>query len=187
MKREELEKLGLEKDVIDQIMALHGKDVEKAKADLVTAQTETAALKTQLGEANAAIEGFKKLDVDGIKKAADEYKTKAEQAEAEAKRQVEGLKFDHALEGALVGAKAKNATAVRALLKVADLKLGEDGKIIGLDDQLKTIREANAFLFDAEDADPPPPQIVAGTNAPPATDPLWASMLKGAGLSEPKS
>lgn len=185
MKRDDLKALDLSDDVIDQIMALHGKSVEQSKTDLAAAQTDNTNLKAQLKEANTTIEGFKKLDVDGIQSAADEWKAKAEQAEADAKKQIDQLKFDHALEAALSGAKAKNPIAVRALLKTDDLKLSEDGKIAGLDDQIKAIRESDGFLFAADPGADPQPKIVAGAQTPgDVADPLWAAMLKGADLKE---
>lgn len=185
MKREELKALELADDVIDKIMALHGKDVEASKTALTTAQTELDNAKKQLTEANTAIEGFKKLDVDGIKAAADEWKTKAEQAQAEATAQVSKLKFDHALDGALTGAKAKNAKAVRALLSMETLKLNDaDGSIVGLKDQLETLQKENDYLFESET---PTPKIVLGGNNKPITeDALSAAMRKGAGLPEAK-
>jgi predicted nucleic acid-binding Zn-ribbon protein len=162
MKRDDLIKLEIAEELVDKIMALHGKSVEKHKADFAAATTELDGLKTQLSEANSAIEGFKKLDIDGVKAAADEWKAKAEQAQADAVAQISKLKFDHALDGALTGAKAKNLTAVKALLKADDLKLSEDGTIIGLEDQLKKIQSENDFLFESEN---PPPKVVAGGKA----------------------
>ena len=47
---------------------------------------------------------------------------------------------------ALRTAGAKNSKAVRALLDEAGLKLNGDS-IVGLDEQLKTIRENNDYLF----------------------------------------
>jgi predicted phage tail protein len=186
MKREDLKALELTDEQIDQIMALHGKDLEKGKADLATANASATTLQKQLDDANAAIEGFKKLDVEGVKKAADDWKAQAEKAKADAAAEVARLKFDHALDGALVTAKAKNVTAVKALLKADDLKLSEDGTIKGLDDQLTALKKSNAFLFEAEDGTKPPPTIVAGGQPPSTTaDPLWAAMLKGSGLKEP--
>ena len=159
MKRNELEKLGLEKEAIDSIMALNGKDIEAFKAESATATAERDGLKGQLDEAGAAIEGFKKLDVDGIKAAADEWKTKYDKATADSAAQLSALKFDHALDGALTGAKAKNAKAVRALLQSDALKLQEDGSIMGLKEQLETIKADNDYLFDS---DIPAPKIVSG-------------------------
>lgn len=181
MKREDLKALELEDDVIDKIMALHGKSTESLKQKADAAETEAASTKKQLEDANAQIERFKGMDVDGIKAAADEWKAKAEQAQKDAAEQVARLKFDHALDGALTAAKAKNATAVRALLKVDDLKLTEDGAIVGLDDQLKKLREANDFLFESDE--PPPPRLVAGaTNPIKVSDAVAAAARKGAGL-----
>lgn len=182
MKREDLIKLGVAEDLIDKIMAENGKDIEKHKTAATTAQTELDGLKKQLTDANTAIEGFKKLDVDGIKAAADEWKAKAEQAQAEATAQVAKLKFDHALDGALSGAKARNATTVKALLKLDDLKLAEDGSIIGLDDQLKKVKDANDYLFES---DKPAPQVVAGaSNQSVNGDSFLAAALRGGGFKE---
>jgi predicted nucleic acid-binding Zn-ribbon protein len=181
MKREELEKLGLEKDAIDQIMALHGQTVEKHKTDLSAVKAEADALKTQLSEASKQIEGFKSLDIEGVRKQADEWKAKAEQAQTEAAQQVAKLKFDTALTGALSSAKAKNAKAVQALLDAANLKYNEaDGSIIGLNEQLEKIKAENDYLFDSGT---PTPRIVTSGNAPPSnTDALTAAMRAGAGL-----
>ena len=114
MKKEDLIALGIADDVADKIFALHGKDLEKFKTASETAKTEIETFKTQLTEANKQIEGFKGMDVEGVKKSADEWKTKFEQSQADAIAQLAQIKFDHALESALTGAKAKNAKAVRA-------------------------------------------------------------------------
>lgn len=184
MKREDLVKLGVAEELIDQIMVLHGKDIEKHKTATETAKAELDGIKAQLTEANTTIEGFKKLDIEGVKKSADEWKAKAEKAQADAAAQVTQIKFDHALTQALVGAKAKNATAVRALLKLDDLKLTADGSIVGLEDQIKKVREANDFLFEAEGATP---KIVAGTSSPPMLEDSFTTALRlGAGLPSKK-
>jgi len=185
MKREDLIKLGVAEDVVDKIMAAHGKDIEDHKSKLATAQTELDGLKTQLKDAGEAIEGFKKLDIDGVKKSADEWKAKAEQAEKDAQAQIQTLKFEHALDGALAGAKAKNAKAVKALLQADALKLNEaDGSILGLKEQLEKIKSEADYLFEN---DTPTPKVVAGGNSTTVTtDAFTAALRKGAGLPEGK-
>ena len=71
MKREFLKELELTDEVIDKIMAENGKDIEKHKTQAETVRAELDTVKGQLSEANKQIEGFKDLDVDGIKKAAE--------------------------------------------------------------------------------------------------------------------
>lgn len=181
MKREDLTKLGLTDDaVIDAIMAANGKDIEKHKAEAATAKASADALQAQLTEAGTTIEGFKKMDVDGIKKAADEWKTKAEQAQADATKQIASLRFDHALDGALTGAKARNAKAVKALLQSDALKLQEDGSILGLKEQLERVKSENDYLFESDT--PTPKVVLGGNNKSVITDPLVDTVRKYAGL-----
>lgn len=181
MKREELIKLGIAEDLVDKIMALHGSDIESHKAKLTTSQAEIDGLKKQLTEAGTTIEGFKKLDPEALQKAADEWKVKAEAAQAEATNQVAALKFDHALDGALTGAKAKNAKAVKALLAMDALKLNDDGSILGLKEQLEKIQSENDFLFES---DQPTPKIVTGGNPKSViSDPMIQAARRAAGLT----
>ncbi len=52
-----------------------------AKGDFDAKNTEAKSLKNQLTEANKTIEGFKAMDMDGVRREAQEWKAKAEQAE----------------------------------------------------------------------------------------------------------
>lgn len=184
MNKKQLVELGLTEEQADQIVVLHGKDIESHKNRLTTLQAEADGVKTQLTEAGAAIEGFKKLDIEGVKKSADDWKAAAEKAKTESIAQLSALKFDHALDGALVGAKARNAKAVKALLKMDDLKLSDDGTIIDLDKQLKQVREANDYLFES---DVPTPKIVIGGNSRSIIgDAVVDAARKAAGLPPPK-
>ena len=95
MKREFLKELGLEDDVIDKIMAENGKDIENAKGDVTkleaeikTKEKELETLQGQLKKANEQIEEFKDMDIDAIKKAADDYKEKYETAKIEAEKEL---------------------------------------------------------------------------------------------------
>lgn len=101
-------------------------------------------------------------DIDGIKKAADDWKETAEKAKADADKQISQMKFDYALSAALTGAKAKNTKAVKALLDMDGLKFNDnDGKIVGLDEQLAQIKTDNDYLFESDE---PAPEFVKGTN-----------------------
>lgn len=180
MKREELEKLGLEKEAIDSIMALHGKDIEANKAKAAAIEAERDGLKSQLDEAAKAIEGFKALDIEGVKKSADEWKAKAEQAQKDAEKQVYQVRYESALSDALKASKAKNVKAVRALLNEADLKLTDDG-LVGLKEQLEKVKPENDYLFES---DVPTPKIVSGGGNKPIEnqDAVVIAARKAAGL-----
>ena len=167
MKTEFLKSLNLSQEVIDKIMAENGKDIaaEQKKADKIIQERgsyklKAESLETQVNDANTEIQKFKDMDIDGIKKAADDWKETAEKAKADADKQISQMKFDYALSAALTGAKAKNAKAVKALLDMDGLKFN-DGKIVGLDEQLAQIKADNDYLFESDE---PAPEFVKGTN-----------------------
>ena len=169
MKTEFLKSLNLSQEVIDKIMAENGKDiaVEQKKAEKVIQERDSYKLKaesleTQVNDANTEIQKFKDMDIDGIKKAADDWKETAEKAKADADKQISQMKFDYALSAALTGAKAKNTKAVKALLDMDGLKFNDnDGKIVGLDEHLAQIKSDNDYLFESDE---PAPEFVKGTN-----------------------
>lgn len=157
MKRETLKELGIAEDIIDKIMAENGKDIESAKKPF----TDYDDIKKQLGEANTTIEGFKKLDIEGIKKAADDWKAKAEQAEKDATAKVAEMEFSGRLDGAIVAAKGKNAKAVRALLDVNLLKASKNQES-DIKSALEALKKDNGYLFETEQVPPPPGAPGAG-------------------------
>lgn len=186
MKREDLKALELSDDVIEKVMSMHGKGIESLKSNLTTLQAETDGLKTQLTEAGAQIEKFKGMDIDGIKAAADDWKAKAEKAQTDAAAQLAAVKFDHALESALSGAKAKNAKAVQALLSTDALK-DANGEFIAerFAEQLEKIKSENDYLF--ADAKEPPKIITGGNNQSVVGDAFEIAMRKGANLATPQT
>ena len=154
MKREFLKGLEISEENIEKIMAEYGKATEKLKNQLTALTTEKDNLSSQLEKANEKIASFADIDVEKIKQETQDWKEKFTQAQTDAKAQLDELKFSHALEGKLAGSKAKDVGILMGLLKKEDLKLTENGDILGLDDQLSKIKEEKAFLFDDEEGKP---------------------------------
>ena len=73
MKREFLEGLDLgegvkmPKSAIDAIMAENDRDIEAKNNTITSLTTERDGLQTQLNAANATIQSYKDMDIDGIK------------------------------------------------------------------------------------------------------------------------
>jgi len=74
------------------------------------------------------------------------------------------MQLDIAIEKALTAAKAKNPKAVKALLDLEKVKLDGD-KLLGLEDQLKTIQQSDPYLFGESG------KVGSGTNPPGAGNP----------------
>ena len=140
----------LTKEIIDAILAENGRDIEAAKKPF----TDYDTLKTQLTEANKVIEGFKALDVDGVKKAAEEWKAKAERAEADAAAKIADMEFQNLLSSAITSAKGKNVKAVAALLDLDAIKASKNQEA-DLKSALKALEEEHEYLFETEQTPPP--------------------------------
>ena len=175
MKTEELKGLGLSDEQIAAVMKQNGLDVENAKSKYA----DYDDVKKQLGEAGKTIEELKGKagDAAAIQKAAEEWKSKAEKAEKDAKAKLDALRFDHALERELGKARARDVRAVRPFLELEKLKMEDGGPngidtIAGLEEQLKKVKEEKGFLFEDEDGGAKPPRFStgAGGKSEPASD-----------------
>lgn len=166
MKREFLEglDLGLGEDVklsknaIDAIMAENGRDIEAKNNTITALTTERDGLKTQLGDANATIQSYKDMDIDGIKAKAGEWETKYNTDTQALKDQLAAAEYGFAVKEAVAGLKFSSESAKKAF--VADLtakKLPlQEGKLLGLEDFAKTYKESDpdAFLPENDDKTP---------------------------------
>lgn len=176
MKREFLKGLGLADDVIDKVMEENGKDVEKTKSDLKAKGTEletktkeTETLQGQLKTANKQIEDFKEMDIEGIKKASNDYKEKYEKAKEDAEKEIEGLKFNHAIENALNKAGAKNAKAARALLDVEVLRKSKNTDK-DIETAIEGLKETDGYLFGETGPEGTGGSLGAGEKKKPSAD-----------------
>ncbi|MED4716279.1 phage scaffolding protein [Bacillus badius] len=157
MNREFLKGLGLEEEAINSIMAEHGKTVNTTKEELKTAQTEAQSLKDQLKERDTQLEELSAQsgNNEALKQQLEVLKEANKQKAAEYEAKLHKQTYDYALDRALMGAKARNPLAVKALLDTEAIKLDGD-KLLGLDDQLNKLRESDGYLFEGE-AEPPKP------------------------------
>ena len=164
MKKEELLEIGLTDEQADKVFALNGRDIERQKSATETAREEAKALQTKLEEANGKIEEFTRMDIDGIKKAADEWKSKYESDTADLKKQLEEKDYGFTVKEAVTGMKFSSESARRAF--VSDLTSKrlplQEGKLLGLEDFVKSYRESDPDAFVPEN-DSKTPVAVRGT------------------------
>ncbi len=124
--------------------------VEKSKHDEVVEENKT--LKTSVSDRDKQLETLKASagDNEELKKQIETMKQQNAEQEKAHKAELAQLKLDNAIENALTVAGAKNSKAVKALLDVSKVKLGEDGKLTGWDDQIKAIQKSDAYLFNMQ-------------------------------------
>ena len=151
MKRQFLRGLGvLSEEQIDSIMEENGKDIEAAKGELTAVTAERDQLKAQVSERDQQIEGLKKTAGDN-----EALTQQIEQLQAENK----AARVNAAVDMALTLAKARNVKAVRALLEGLDkADLSEDGKVKGLEEQIRKLQTGDDTKFLFEDPKPAAPK-----------------------------
>ena len=145
MKREYLEKLGLDKETIDKIMAENGKDIETEKSKIAAKEQELETIRDNLSKANETIESYKGMNIEEIQKSAEDWKTKYEGMEQE----LTNVKNDARLEKEIAGFDTIDSDVLLKLINQEDL-VYKDDKIHGLEDQITKIKEGKPYLFEAE-------------------------------------
>jgi len=153
MKKEDFIKLGFTEEQAEKAAEASAEELKgfipKSRFDEVNDSKKQ--LELDIKTRDEQLEALKKIDAEGlqaeIEKLQGENKAAKEKYEAELKQ----LQIDNAVEKALIGAKAKNVKAVKALLDLDKAELDGDS-IKGLEDQLKKLQESedSKFLFDAE-------------------------------------
>ena len=152
MNKEKLIEKGLSEELAEWVMnELNGNFIPKTRFNEIN--TELKQTKDLVKERDGQLETLKKSNVDS-----EELKKQIEQLQKDNKakdeahaNEIKQIKIDTAIDKALADAKAKNTKAVKALLELGDVEIGDDGTIKGLDAKIKALTEAEdtKFLFDA--------------------------------------
>ena len=151
MKKEDLIAMGLTEEQATKVMgSLDGDFVTKTRFNEVNEELKTA--KKSISDRDKQLEDLKKSTGDNAaltQQIADLQKANADQQKAH-DEELAALKFNNALDLALTGAKVKNVKAVRAMLDDTKIKLGDDGKLTGFDEQIEALKKSDGYMFDVQ-------------------------------------
>lgn len=151
MKKEDFIKLGFTEEQAEKAAAASAEELKgfipKSRFDEVNEEKKT--LDSEIKKRDEQIESLKKIDAQGLQAEIEKLQTENKDAAAKYEADLKSMKVDGAVERALLGSKAKNIKAVKALLDLSNAEI--DGESIkGLEDQIKNLQEADdsKFLFD---------------------------------------
>ena len=154
MKKEDLKKIfpELTEDQYNEIQRLNGLDVNPIKEQLTTVQTELTTAKKTIGERDTQLEGLKNSngDIETLKKQIADLQATNQITEQKYQEQLKDLRITSAIKLALNG-KVVDEEVAASLFDKSKLIVNEDNSIVGLDDQLKTLQEKKAYLFNQQD------------------------------------
>ena len=150
MNKESLMAMGLNEEQAQKVLtSLDGNYVPKSKFQEVSEENKT--LKKSVSDRDKQLEDLKKSSGDNAalqQQISDLQKANADQQKAH-EQELSQLKLDNAIDLALSGAKAKNSKAVKAVMDLSKVKLGEDGQLTGFSEQLEALQKSDGYLFDA--------------------------------------
>ncbi len=183
MERKFLKDLGLADDAIEKVMAENGKDINELKSAGETAKTTLADLQKQIKDRDKQLETLKASsgDNEALKKQITDLQASNKTAKADYETNLKKVTLGSKIETALLGAKAKNVKAVRALLDESKISLDKEN-VLGLDDQIKALQKSDPDFFGEKKQDNPPPPAGGKPAGAGASDPFVAAAMKGAGL-----
>ena len=140
-------------------MAEYGKEINPLKQAQASAEQERDSLKAQLEDVNGQLSEAQKNSKKGseLQGQLKDLQKQFDDSKAKAEEQLQATKKDYEIAAALSKAGAKNDKAVKALLDTEKVNFDDNGKLIGLSEQLEAVKKDNDFLFaDANESNPKP-------------------------------
>ncbi len=153
MTKEKLMEWGLTEEQATKVMeGLNGSFVTKARFNEVN--TELTKAKATIQERDSQLETLKKsgADATALQEQITQLQQENTQKDKDHAAELKALKISNAVDLALTNAKAKNNTAVKALLAdfIAKAEITDDGTVKGLEDAVKKLvaGKDTTFLFE---------------------------------------
>lgn len=151
-----------------------GNYVDKKKFDDKVSELTTA--NNTITGLQDTVKKFDGVDIDKLKQDAADWETKYN-------ADVEAVKVQSMAKDEVYKAKAKDPAMILKLLDMSAIK--RDGeKLVGISEQLDTLKQSYAYAFDLEEGQPKGPTVTTGGNHGGTNniDTFAASFMKGAGL-----
>lgn len=184
MKREDLKSLGLDDEVVDKVMALHGKSVSELNTKVATAEQQATQYQEQLQDNQTELDSLKEAAKgnDELTKQLADLQAKFDESEKNGNAKLSEAQKDFAIKLALKDANALDENIILGLLDRDTIKVTDNG-LQGFTEQLETLKTDKSFLFAQETpAEPSKPIIVTGGNPTgtqtPPTDAFSAAVDK---------
>ena len=145
MDKEKLIAMGLTEEQAGKVMeSLNGNFVTKARFNEINEENKT--LRQSVSDRDKQLDGLKAAGSDNadLKKQIEALQQQNAEREKSHKEELERLKLENAIDAALAAAGAKNVKAAKALLDASKIKLGEDGRLSGWEDQINEMQKSDS-------------------------------------------
>lgn len=186
MTQEQFEALGIEKNIAKKAAEESSKELKEyvSKDTYDTTEQKCKQLETSVNDYKTQLETLKAAagDNESLKTQIADLQEQNKKKDEEYQTQLKELQLTNAVKLAISGS-AQDSDIVASLIDKTKLILTDDGKVTGLDEQIKSLKESKAFLFKDEKQDPnPAPAFRLGVPPAPSQnqDPSSGFTLKDA-------
>ncbi len=189
MKREDLEKIGLNDDQINGVMKLKSNlmsEIDTLNTKVSQLNNDKTNLQKQIDDANKEIQSYKDMDIESIKKSASDWETKYNELVENQKVEKEKSIRDERTNAFFNDVKFASESAkagVMAKFNEKDFKYDEESKtFLGANDWLKDLKDKDSGAFMSDVANPK----FTTTPTAPTNDSSMDKILHAMGLDEEK-
>lgn len=143
MKIEDLTKLGVPEDVAKQIVTMNEAEITAEQKKLSEKEAELTMASDKIKELSDTVKKFDGVDPEKLKADLEAMSKKYDEDTA-------ALRLDNAITLALADSGAFDKDIVKDRLDKSLIKFGDDGKLVGMSEQLDKLKKDKAFLFEHE-------------------------------------
>lgn len=150
MESKDLEKLGLDDKQTAAVLKLYSGEIDPIKSQLTDSKSELESVKQQVTDRDKQIKtlGAQAGNSEKLNSTIADLQATIKANDKTATENLQKVKTDNAVQLALRDAHARDSKAVLPFIDGDTIKMDKDGKLTGIDEQIKTLQKDHDYLFD---------------------------------------
>lgn len=146
MKKEDLQKLGLTEEQINEVFKMNGLDVNGAKGELESAKKELENYKSQFTSTQAELKKLQELKPEELSKQVSDLNEKLATQKADFEKQIADRNFNDLLSKSVATAGGREAKAIIPFLDVEALKTSQNQET-DIKSAIEAVKKDHDYLF----------------------------------------
>lgn len=146
MKKEELQKLGLTEEQINEVFKMNGLDVNGAKGELENAKKELEDYKAQFTSTQAELKKLQELKPEELSKQVSDLNEKLATQKADFEKQIADRNFNDLLAKTVTTAGGREAKAIMPFLDIEALKASKNQET-DIKTAIEAVKSEHDYLF----------------------------------------
>ena len=150
MKKEDLQKLGLTEDQINEVFKMNGLDVNGAKGELENAKKELENYKSQFTSTQAELKKLQELKPEELSKQVSDLNEKLSTQKADYEKQIADRNFNDLLTKSVATAGGRETKAIMPFLDIEALKASKNQET-DIKSAIEEVKKDHDYLFTSDE------------------------------------